>query len=102
MTSYWKLVRDNIPYLIKKDGDDCTYEVLDDERYKKYLNMKLHEEFNEYNKEQNLEELCDLVEVIYAIAESEGYSVKALEKKRIQKRKEKGGFEKKILLKEVF
>ena len=98
---YNKLVRDNIPEIIKNSGKECDIEILSDEDYLKMVDAKLDEELAEYHKEQNLEELADLLEVLYAASNARGYSVEDLEVCRIKKRKERGGFEKKILLKEV-
>ena len=46
-------------------------------------------------------ELADLLEVIRALAVSYGCSIEELERIRVEKAKERGGFEKRILLKEV-
>ena len=45
---YNKLVRDNIPDIIKKNGATPIIRILDDEEYFKELNRKLKEELNEY------------------------------------------------------
>lgn len=65
------------------------------------LDAKLDEELAEYHQDQNLEELADLLEVVYATAVARGYSVEELESLRKKKAAERGGFSKKILLKEV-
>ena len=66
------------------------------------VDAKLDEELAEYHKDQNIEELADLLEVIYAAAKARGYSVEELEQVRAEKAEKRGGFEKRILLKEVF
>ena len=99
--TYNKLVRDRIPAIIEKDGKICTTEILSDEEYLKMLDAKLDEELAEYHKDQNIEELADLMEVIYAAALARGYSLEDLEMVREKKVKERGGFEKRILLREV-
>lgn len=98
---YNKLVRDNIPEIIRNSGKECDIEILSDEKYLQMVDAKLDEELAEYHKEQNLEELADLLEVLYTAANARGYSVEELESCRIKKQKERGGFGKKILLKEV-
>ncbi len=98
---YNKLVRDNIPEIIKSSGKECDVEILSDEKYLQMLDAKLDEELEEYHKEQNLEELADLLEVLYATANARGYSVAELEDCRLKKKQGRGGFEQKILLKEV-
>lgn len=62
---------------------------------------KLDEELAEYHKDQNIEELADLIEVIYAVAKARGYTLEELEQVRAEKAAKRGGFEKRILLKEV-
>ena len=71
------------------------------EEYLKMLDAKLDEELAEYHKDQNIEELADLIEVIYAAAKARGYSVDELEKVRVKKAEERGGFGEKVFLREV-
>ena len=96
-----KLVRDRIPEIIEASGNTCITEILSDEDYLKMLDAKLDEELAEYHADQNIEELADLMEVIKACAVARGYSVEELEQVRAEKAAKRGGFEKKILLKEV-
>ncbi len=98
---YNKLVRDNIPEIIEASGKSCETEVLSEEDYLKMLDAKVDEELAEYHKDQNIEELADLLEVIYAAAKARGYTVEQLERVRQKKAEERGGFEKRILLKAV-
>ena len=100
-TFYNKLVRDRIPEIIEASGKTCATEVLSDERYLKMLDAKLDEELAEYHKDQNIEELADLLEVIRAAAVARGYTVEELENVRAEKAVKRGGFKKKLLLKEV-
>lgn len=98
---YNKLVRDRIPEIIEASGKNCVTKELSDGEYLEMLDAKLDEELAEYHKDQNIEELADLLEVIRAAAIARGYSVEELEKVRAEKAAKRGGFEKKILLKEV-
>ena len=98
---YNKLVRDKIPEIIEMSGKRCVIETLTDEDYLKMLDAKLDEELAEYHQDQNLEELDDLLEVIYACAVAHGYSVAELEQVRVDKAAKRGGFVERILLKEV-
>jgi len=66
------------------------------------LDAKLDEELAEYHKDQNIEELADLLEVIHAAAIARGYTLEDLEQIRAEKAAKRGGFEKRILLKEVY
>lgn len=98
---YNKLVRDKIPEIIEADGRKCKTEILSEEAYLKMVDAKLDEELAEYHKDQNIEELADLLEVIYAAAQARGYSVEELERLRVAKVEKRGAFQKRILLKET-
>ena len=98
---YNKLVRDKIPEIIEADGKTCEIEILSDGKYLEMIDAKLDEELAEYHKDQNLEELADLLEVIQAAAIARGYSVEELETLRAKKAEKRGGFQERILLKKV-
>ena len=95
---YNKLVRDRIPEIIRKSGAECKTEILTDESYLMMLESKLDEELAEYHKDQNVEELADLLEVIRAATIARGYTLEELEAVRAKKAEKRGGFEQKILL----
>lgn len=98
---YNKLVRDRIPEIIESSGKSCTTAVLSNEEYLRMLDAKLDEELAEYHKDQNIEELADLLEVIRAAVIAHGYTLEDLERVRAEKAAKRGGFEKRILLKTV-
>ena len=98
---YNKLVRDRIPEIIEADGKTCTTEILSDDRYLQMLDAKLNEELAEYQESKSLEELADLLEVMQAVAKARGWTWEQLEQIRMEKAARRGGFEKKILLREV-
>ena len=98
---YDKLVRDKIPEIIKSQGDCPKIEILDDKDYFNALNQKLTEEVAEYLEKYSIEELADILEVIYAIAGHKGLTLDELEHIRLKKHKERGGFDNKISLAEV-
>ena len=98
---YNKLVRDKIPEIITASGKTCEIEILSDEAYLQMLDKKLDEELAEYHKDQNIEELADLLEVLYAVTKARGYSLEELYQVRDEKQKSRGGFDRKILLKSV-
>ena len=101
VTKYNKLVRDRIPEIIESSGKSCTTEVLSTEEYLRMIDAKLDVELAEYHEDQNIEELADLLEVIRAAAIARGYSLEDLERVRAEKAAKRGGFEKRILLKDV-
>ncbi len=100
--TYNKLVRDRIPEIIAASGKKCTMSVLSEEEYLRLVDLKLDEELAEYHKDQNIEELADLMEVIRAAALARGYSLDDLERVRSEKAAKRGAFEKRFLLKEVY
>ena len=98
---YNKLVRDRIPEIIEASGKTCVTEILSEETYLRMVDAKLDEELAEYHSDQNVEELADLLEVIYAAAMARGYTLEQLESVRTAKAEKRGAFASKILLKEV-
>jgi len=98
---YDKLVRDKIIDIIQADGKKVEYEIMDKEEHLDYLNQKLLEELDEYLESKNIEELADLVEVVYGILYLKSIDIEEFEDIRESKKKEKGGFERGIKLLEV-
>lgn len=96
-----KLVRDHIPEMIRKNGLECIARTLDETEYGDCLDTKLQEEMREYLFSGEIEELADMLEVIYAILELRGASMEDLEKIRLQKRTERGAFIQRIFLESV-
>lgn len=95
---YSKAVRDLIPEIIKLSGRKCVVRKLSDVNFLPELENKLKEELEEYLESKKLEELADILEVIYRIAELRGASKEELEALRAHKRNEKGGFQRNLLL----
>lgn len=91
-----KLVRDKIPQIIMADGKKPITRILDDEEYLKELDKKLNEEIAEYQHDKSMEEMADVLEVLFAICEARGHSVDELMKVREQKREKRGGFEQRV------
>ena len=60
-TVHNKLVRDRIPEIIEASGNSCITETLSDEEYLRMIDAKLDEELAEYHKDQNIEELAEIV-----------------------------------------
>ena len=98
MTKYHKAIRDKVPEIIKKDGYSCNVKTLSDEEFLAELEKKLSEEVTEYQNDKNPEELADILEVIYRIAQLKGISKEELEKIRVKKVEERGGFKENLFL----
>lgn len=99
--SYKKLVRDKIPDIIKEKGENPVTRILLDDEYKKELDIKILEEVNEYLKDDNIEELADIQEVIYAILKFKNVTISEFEKIRLEKVTKRGSFDEKIYLEDV-
>lgn len=91
-----KLVRDKIPQIIEAAGKKPIIEILSDEDYLIELDKKLNEEVAEYQSDKSIEEMADVLEVLFAICEARGYSIDELMQAREGKREKRGGFKDRI------
>ena len=98
MIRYEKLVRDKIPQLIAGQGEHPIIRILDDAEYTDCLERKLDEEVAEYHRDKNPEELADILEVVFALAEQLGCSREALMAVYQEKHNARGGFAERIFL----
>lgn len=102
---YNKLVRDRIPEIIKSNKGEPFIRILSDEEYKQELEKKLLEEYNEVlqtkTREERIEELSDMLEIIKALAVLEQSSLEEVIEVSNQKALKRGGFEQKIYLEKV-
>ncbi len=99
---YDKLVRDNIPEIIKNDGEIPITRILDDEEYFEYLLKKDGEELEEVrnadSKENVKKELADKLELIITMANFYGFNLDDIIVEADKKREKNGAFNKRILL----
>lgn len=93
-----KLVRDRIPELIASAGERPDVRVAADGEYRAFLRAKLLEEAGEYAAADDPGELADVVEVVYALAAAHGVSAEELDRMRRAKAAERGGFERRLVL----
>ena len=98
MKIYNKLVRDNIPEIMIKNGAVPVTRILSDEEYLNELNKKLQEELNEYLQDGDVLELADLEEVLLAILKVKNITKEEFDNIRIEKVNKRGAFDKKIFL----
>lgn len=98
---YNKLVRDNIPNICISNNQTPKYRVLDDSEYQSALCKKLKEETKEYLLSRDKEELADILEVVEALAQSQGVSFEQLLEIKEKKAEKNGKFEKKYFLESV-
>lgn len=92
-----KLVRDNIPEIIKKNGSTPICIIASSHNQHEYIKTKLQEEVDEYIESGDIEELADIIEVCFAAATLEGVSMLSLLTIAYKKRLENGAFNQNII-----
>ncbi len=101
---YNKLVRDNIPNIIKGNGGEPYTRILNDQEYKEELEKKLNEEYQEVlsaTGKDRVEELADMLEIISSLAALENSSLEEVIKVAQEKAQKRGAFKDKIYLEKV-
>lgn len=92
-----KLWRDKAVDLLTQMGSKIHWVRLEEEQFEEQLRIKLLEEAaevsNAKNKENLLEELADLLEVISAFCELHEVTLQDITKLQEKKRRERGGFQ---------
>ncbi len=96
--TYNKLVRDRIPELLAAEGRIPMTQKLEEKDYRQALLDKLREEVAEFEESGQVEELVDILEVVYALGEMAEVDSESLDSIRQQKRWERGGFKQKVFL----
>jgi predicted house-cleaning noncanonical NTP pyrophosphatase (MazG superfamily) len=101
---YPKLVRDKIPELINKDGQQATFVFANnDNDFNSFLKKKIIEEANELvvakNSDEKREEAADLLDIIEAFLKFNKLGdIDYLSSLRDKKSNEKGSFDKRIIM----
>lgn len=101
---YNKLVRDKIPNIIEEKGETPVIKVLNENDYKKELEKKLYEEYQEVLEatgKDRLEELADMLEIISSLAKLENSTLNNVIEIANKKVLKRGSFENKIFLEKV-
>lgn len=96
---YNKLIRDRIPEIIESKGKSCVVEIASEEEYVQRLIEKLQEEVQEFIENPCLEELADIQEVVHSLEHATSWGSLILA--QLDKRCDRGGFKKRLILKEV-
>lgn len=97
---YNKLVRDKIPEVIRASGGNAVVHIANPAEYWQKLMEKLLEEIEEFKKDESLEELADVLEVIDAIIEYKQFDFKMVVEIKQKKARERGRFKNRIILDE--
>lgn len=98
MKVFNKLVRDKIPQIIEASGKTPITRILERGEYLACLEKKLDEEVCEFHESKDMEELADILEVVYALAEAHGCTKQALAEIYQRKHDARGGFSERIFL----
>lgn len=98
MVIYNKAIRDKIPEIIKESEKNCNVKKLDNSEFLIQLEKKLAEELAEYQTSKNVEELADILEVIYRISELKGVVSDELDEIRQKKAEQRGKFDDNLFL----
>lgn len=96
-----KLIRDKIPQIIEANGDQYEVRVMSEREFEKELKKKLVEEASELLKTPRkdlINEMADVLELLKSIAGFYEIDFKLIEEKQVKKRKERGGFKKRLFL----
>ena len=89
-----KLVRDNIPQIIKDNGKfPITKKTQSSGEMQTFLYQKMIEELNEFHSDPCLEEAADMYEVLVAICYHNGIDWSEMKNKASHKRNIRGGFD---------
>ena len=95
---YNKVIRDKIPEIIADSGKKYDLKQLDDASFLAEIEKKLIEEVDEYAESKDVEELADLLEVIYRISELRGVNSDELDEIRKDKAEKRGRFTNNLFL----
>jgi predicted house-cleaning noncanonical NTP pyrophosphatase (MazG superfamily) len=98
---YDKLIRDKIPEIIENAGKEYEIHKADQEEYIEKLLLKVEEELAEFKEEPSIAEMADLFEVLDAVIDYYDFERKEIKKYQADKRKERGGFKKQLILEKV-
>lgn len=97
MPVYNKLVRDRILEIIEKDNLQYNSRVLKPEEHLTEIKKKLYEEVKEFDetttREDAIEEMADVLELLHAALKVFDTDFEELEAVRLKKKEKRGGFE---------
>ncbi len=96
-----KLVRDRIPELAAANGQPASWHAADPEEFSRRLRAKLLEEAQEAacatSPAALLEELGDVLQVLYALASEAGYAAAEVECARARKARTHGAYTRRLV-----
>src|SRR3989344_3607123 len=94
-----KLIRDKIiENWDLKYGNNPKWHTASDKEFEVKLKEKLLEEVQEFIKDDNKEEIADILEVIDAICDLKGFDIEEIKEIKKQKAIKNGAFKKRLIL----
>lgn len=97
-----KLVRDKIIKIMESKGSKLYAYKLSNQDFLKQLKLKLLEEAAEVNRAQTeqevLEELADVLEIVYTLATAHNLTEQDMQNAREKKLNEKGGYQEQMFV----
>jgi predicted house-cleaning noncanonical NTP pyrophosphatase (MazG superfamily) len=97
-----KLVRDNIPEIIKRSGKTAVVKAeTNNTKFRQHLFDKIIEELNEFKEEPSAEEAADILEVFHALLKFEKINFDLVKEVRLKKGLLRGGFDKRLILRQT-
>lgn len=98
LKKHYKLVRDNIPDILKEKKINCNFHIATIDEFEKELYNKLIEELNEFIEKPCVEELADMLEVLDSMRKFHNINLDELKTVKSVKKIERGGFSDRIIL----
>ena len=99
---YNKLVRDNIPDIIRQHGDICQTEIMTESEFQLALRQKVFEEVQEVMQATTqlglVQELADLYEVVDTLLQTNNIALDMLRTEQERRLTTRGGFTQRIKL----
>lgn len=93
-----KLVRDYVPEILREDNQNPIIKVLDDYEYEPALHKEMSQILKEYFETGDITKLVDLGEVMHALLDFKGITIKEYQDLRLQKLAKEGSYKKRIFL----
>jgi len=98
MKVYNKLVRDRIPEALKKANKKYTYHIATKDEFLIRLKDKMIEELQELYEDPSVDEMADVLEVLYALGKELKLDITEVNSVMFKKGLAKGRFQEKIIL----
>jgi predicted house-cleaning noncanonical NTP pyrophosphatase (MazG superfamily) len=97
-TTAEKLVRDRTAEIIASSGETAIVRTANALEMTELLRQKLQDKVREYLDGSSLDKLVDVLEIVYALGRDNGCKPPELERRRLVKAAERGGFEQRLVL----